>query len=145
MRFPFSLASLLILNVIASAGDRDMEFQDCIDVCPSIEPQGWLRLMQWTALDDCKYWCMHKITRYRIEQGLSIQQYYGKWPFIRVFGLQVIFINQGTYISYCLNVKSSSTLLRIHINSSTFSTMVITSNYIIQCCYIVDLFSDFSR
>ncbi|PPQ82382.1 hypothetical protein CVT25_008343 [Psilocybe cyanescens] len=47
-----------------------------------------LRLTRWTCTDDCKYRCMHEITDVDTRSGNPVQQYYGKWPFWRVIGIQ---------------------------------------------------------
>ncbi|KAH8114210.1 Per1-like protein [Phellopilus nigrolimitatus] len=81
----------------ASAGDRTPSFQRCLDVCSwqnCTHDAEWpllplsLRLTRWTCVDDCKYSCMHAITNDAVAEGSAILQYYGKWPFWRLFGMQ---------------------------------------------------------
>ncbi|KIY48237.1 Per1-like protein [Fistulina hepatica ATCC 64428] len=89
------LISCLILCVglaLASSGDRAVEFRNCVDkctvdACPRVLPL-FLRLTMWTCPDDCKYTCMHAITDVAITSGFRVQQYYGKWPFWRLAGMQ---------------------------------------------------------
>lgn len=45
-------------------------------------------MTRWTCTDDCKYACMHQITDRDIARGVQVQQYYGKWPFWRLLGMQ---------------------------------------------------------
>lgn len=85
--------STLILAVLASSGDRSADFHHCVTPCVQSQCHASqlslpLRITQWTCADDCKYLCMHKITNRDVEDGLKIQQYYGKWPFWRFSGMQ---------------------------------------------------------
>jgi Per1-like family len=88
------LALALVLVVSASSGDRAQEFEDCVSYClPSSSSKNCrlslaLRLARWTCLDDCRYQCMHALTDKAIEDGTRIHQYFGKWPFIRLAGIQ---------------------------------------------------------
>jgi hypothetical protein len=88
---------------LASSGDRSDEFQRCLAKCtretcadasaddgiitPRRRPLA-LRLTRWTCADDCKYACMHALTDLALESGVRVQQYYGKWPFWRLAGMQ---------------------------------------------------------
>lgn len=91
------LAFLLPLAVFSSSGDRSPEFISCVDQCEqdkcktsadSITLSLALRLTRWTCADDCKYSCMHSITDEAILSHEKIHQYYGKWPFWRLAGVQ---------------------------------------------------------
>ena len=90
----------------ASAGDRDDRFDRCVAKCTAAEPAAeassplcdgrpapWtLRTTRWTCEDDCKYECMHAITRFRARSGEvernGAWKYYGKWVFVRYAGCQ---------------------------------------------------------
>jgi len=84
------------LAVEASSGDVSWEFQTCLVKCGAEQCNGQfeaskslaLRLTQWKCTDECKYTCMHNITDQAISNGRAIQQYYGKWPFWRFWGMQ---------------------------------------------------------
>ena len=88
--------AILLASAYASSGDRSLHFIDCVDLCKVTRcgPHFWshssvaLRVTRWSCTDDCKYECMHKITDREIQKGARIQQYYGKWPFWRVAGMQ---------------------------------------------------------
>lgn len=93
------ILSHVALLTIASAGDRSTPFQQCLYLCKlrncssqDAQPAGHLpfslRLTRWTCSDDCSYSCMHQITDSAITQGHPVLQYYGKWPFWRLFGMQ---------------------------------------------------------
>lgn len=96
----FLLASCTIPSQ-ASSGDRAPEFQTCLSNCISttcsnpnelLQGKGLaLRLTRWTCADDCAYTCMHAITDDALAIGGSgkpVKQYYGKWPFWRLMGMQ---------------------------------------------------------
>lgn len=88
-------ASMLILGALASSGDRAQDFTSCVsrcerDRCGSLSyglPMA-LQMTRWTCTDDCKYTCMHEITDREIARNARVQQYYGKWPFWRLAGMQ---------------------------------------------------------
>lgn len=46
------------------------------------------QLVLWSCKDECKYECMWKTTFLFIERGWKVPQFHGKWPFIRIFGMQ---------------------------------------------------------
>lgn len=47
--------------------------------------------MGWDCESECGYTCMTMHVEARIERGLSMLQYHGKWPFRRVWGIQELF------------------------------------------------------
>lgn len=48
-----------------------------------------LKLTAWGCEDDCKYHCMRSIeAKKQLDGSGPIVQYYGKWPFMRVLGIQ---------------------------------------------------------
>ena len=96
-----SAVSLVLLGLtasgLASSGDRSGEFQVCVTQCSvqyrctsssGSELAFPLRFTHWTCYDNCKYNCMHSITDKAVQQNQPIQQYYGKWPFWRLAGMQ---------------------------------------------------------
>lgn len=100
------LAVLLFLHchiVTASSGDRDPMFQWCLaermasQCAPHMLPMHstlpWrtlsLRITRWTCEDDCKYQCTHRMTSKALaSKGWPVEQYYGKWAFWRLWGMQ---------------------------------------------------------
>ncbi|KAJ7221584.1 Per1-like protein [Mycena pura] len=98
MRTPIQLIALMaaIGATWASSGDRSPEFENCLTRCnearcsPShrVSLSIPLRLTRWTCEDNCKYTCMRDITARNIRLGDRVHQYYGKWPFVRLLGVQ---------------------------------------------------------
>jgi hypothetical protein len=80
------------VTCFASSGDELTEYQDCVDICAeNTEHQSlpfYLRLLHWNVKQNCGYHCMQSITHQAMATGHHIHQFYGKWPFQRVFGIQ---------------------------------------------------------
>ncbi|KAI9254011.1 Per1-like-domain-containing protein [Sporodiniella umbellata] len=103
--------------ILASSGDRLPYYISCVNQC-AVSTRALplnLRLLGWNAVDECKYECMQKITHKALESGDKIHQYHGKWPFIRVFGIQelasVIFsvLNGFMHYKYFFRIKRQIT------------------------------------
>ena len=89
----FLSLGVLTSSVYASSGDRSFEFVDSVNLCKTQQCSTKilalpLRVTRWTCTDDCKYQCMHQITDRDLQRGKPVQQYYGKWPFWRLAGMQ---------------------------------------------------------
>lgn len=87
------LLSNLGIFVSASDGDERTSFLNCLTSC-SIDSCDLDRLLRWTGWNcssDCKYKCMRIDLKGMRNLNERIVQYYGKWPFLRVFGAQEIF------------------------------------------------------
>lgn len=52
----------------------------------------YLRWKQWDCQSDCRYYCMVKREGEREALGYQPVKYHGKWPFKRIYGIQVWFI-----------------------------------------------------
>ncbi|KAJ3039720.1 hypothetical protein HDV00_011952 [Rhizophlyctis rosea] len=97
---PFAPLLLLILlsappPSYASQGDRDPIYQSCLQQCtsttctPTPPPLPLpLLLTFWDCPQECAYNCMHQVTDDRIDSSRPVLQYYGKWPFHRLWGIQ---------------------------------------------------------
>ncbi|KAI0135557.1 Per1-like protein [Daldinia grandis] len=101
---PESLLTLLLVAVCllwstaeASTGDRLPEFRECVKVCarencdPNNNPTHiplYLRLLFWTCPQECDYTCQHIVTQRRVAAGKPVTQFHGKWPFVRILGMQ---------------------------------------------------------
>lgn len=93
----YFLVGLLCLAVpaLASVGDRLPEFQTCLSQCTSRRCSSGedslplhLRVLFWTCSQNCDYICQKLVTASREINGLSVEQFHGKWPFDRLFGIQ---------------------------------------------------------
>ncbi|KAL1883166.1 hypothetical protein Daus18300_000224 [Diaporthe australafricana] len=95
-----ALAICLLLfcaSVHASVGDRLPEFRQCVEVCKQEncdpnKPQTPIpllhRLFLWDCPQECDHACQHITTAARVSAGQPIVQFYGKWPFRRLLGMQ---------------------------------------------------------
>ncbi|CAB0044687.1 unnamed protein product [Trichogramma brassicae] len=82
----------------ASIGDRSQFYNSCLGKCREnnctsdtefkVSPPLSLKLLFWTCTEDCKYNCMWKTVHLFTSRGLHVPQFHGKWPFIRILGLQ---------------------------------------------------------
>lgn len=48
----------------------------------------YLKLLLWNCPSNCDYTCQRIITKERKENHDEVYQFHGKWPFLRVFGIQ---------------------------------------------------------
>ncbi|CDS04990.1 hypothetical protein LRAMOSA07520 [Lichtheimia ramosa] len=80
-------------RVNALEGDEMPEFIDCLGNCTlqhcdsnndSSSLPLYLRAFFWSCPDNCGYNCMHEYT----DTHSPMVQFYGKWPFYRLFGIQ---------------------------------------------------------
>lgn len=75
----------------ASFGDRDPNFVSCVNHYGAAFKgplPTHLRLLGWSPDAETRYHCMHLVTKWRKQNNLPMLQYYGKWPFTRVYGIQ---------------------------------------------------------
>lgn len=85
-----ALALALLGLVSASSGDRLELFRSCVNTCAS-EPCSLslpLRLLRWTCASDCAYRCSHRVTDLSDAGELRYHQFFGKWAFWRLLGMQ---------------------------------------------------------
>jgi len=105
----FNLKALVIL-INASAGDRSYYYIKCTQNCfeshcslqKNIEHGSqkksakskfelnqsvYLKYLGWDCFDECKYECMwHTVDYFTEIEKRTVPQFYGKWPFIRIYG-----------------------------------------------------------
>ncbi|KAJ1501110.1 hypothetical protein HMI54_004897 [Coelomomyces lativittatus] len=76
-----------------SSGDRSFSYQACLRHCVETKEgcpkptDYFLQLFFWTCETNCQYLCMWKAST---STSTPMEQYYGKWPFLRVFGMQEV-------------------------------------------------------
>jgi len=88
MRSIILLAALFIPLTTCSSGDLDSLFLNCLQKCKCSPNSG---LFSWSCAANCKYECMWQVTNiYKSQSYPQVRphQYYGKWPFYRLFALQ---------------------------------------------------------
>ncbi|XP_052801827.1 post-GPI attachment to proteins factor 3-like [Mya arenaria] len=90
----------MVAMVTGSPGDRSYVYQKCLHSCVQkncseykinsfLESQpACTRLMGWSCQDECKYTCMWVAADAFEKDGLHVPQFHGKWPFIRLCGIQ---------------------------------------------------------
>ncbi|ELU10150.1 hypothetical protein CAPTEDRAFT_219496 [Capitella teleta] len=98
IRFAFLVvASIPFVN--SSSGDRSYTFQKCLKFCEErcsrvsdVKYQSRhpipMRWLDWNCPDDCRYKCMWKTVKAYEMDHSNVPQFYGKWPFVRFFGIQ---------------------------------------------------------
>lgn len=94
--------------IVASVGDRSPFFSNCAQECHKTECTGSVsasasfgvqhsvlhieavfhELLGWSCQDHCAYYCMWLTVDQFYAQGWSVPQFYGKWPFVRLLGVQ---------------------------------------------------------
>ncbi|XP_068143758.1 post-GPI attachment to proteins factor 3 [Drosophila tropicalis] len=99
------LLSEIFTLVLGSTGDRTQFFRNCRENCEhtncSLDGQDIQEqavkfykqsifdlITQWTCADECQYACMWRTVFAFFERGWPIPQFYGKWPFFRLMGMQ---------------------------------------------------------
>ncbi|KAG7664285.1 uncharacterized protein J8A68_002200 [[Candida] subhashii] len=94
------LILFLASAILCSVGDTLPEFQACLQKCPPCSSPG----IFWSCEAQCNYQCQQYITDQRERSGLEVVQFYGKWPFVKVFGIQeffsTIFSLGNFYVNY---------------------------------------------
>ncbi|XP_066925225.1 post-GPI attachment to proteins factor 3-like [Clytia hemisphaerica] len=99
----FQFWILLFLPLVeCSPGDRDPHFQLCSRKCIVNCINQQHSFLSWGCKGECEYDCMFRITDERTKLGLDILQYYGKWPFYRLFIIQ----EPASFIFSVLNLVS---------------------------------------
>lgn len=95
------LWSLLWSGGHGSLGDRSSIYQSCLKQCWSTNcssteavsnftsRQPWhLRALQWDCPSECQHQCMWSTVNVVLHKGYPLPQFHGKWPFLRVLGMQ---------------------------------------------------------
>lgn len=112
-------SSSLVRRAAASAGDRSIEQNNCVDRCTydqncsdggafAARQSRCERLLGWTCIDDCRYTCMWQTVEQFVRAGVDVPQFHGKWPFIRLCGVQ----EPASVLFSLLNLLSHAVMLR---------------------------------
>ncbi|KAK3592986.1 hypothetical protein CHS0354_023211 [Potamilus streckersoni] len=79
-----------------SKGDQSFVFFNCNRTClrenchmgSKFTDRSSLQLVKWNCQEECYYQCMWTAVEAFQKDGTPIPQFFGKWPFIRLFGIQ---------------------------------------------------------
>lgn len=63
-------------------------FSDAINFQEHIKQDFSNEVLLWTCHDECIYHCMWRTTNTFVSRDWPVPQFYGKWPFVRFFGIQ---------------------------------------------------------
>nr|XP_021188455.2 post-GPI attachment to proteins factor 3 [Helicoverpa armigera] len=108
MKLVFSVFITLLLcerfsPITCSIGDTSQVYRSCLNKfekenCTNngqsfksksaLQQDFWSRLMQWTCRDECRYQCMWITVTMFHNAGQDTPKFHGKWPFIRILGMQ---------------------------------------------------------
>lgn len=61
---------------------------DNVKFKPGIKPDFFNEVFLWTCHDECGYHCMWRTTNAFVSRDWAVPQFYGKWPFKRILGIQ---------------------------------------------------------
>lgn len=77
----------IFINVDAYFFDL-VTLSDAADFKDHIKPNFINEMLLWTCHDECTYHCMWRTTNAFVSREWPVPQFYGKWPFKRMFGIQ---------------------------------------------------------
>ncbi|KAK6459853.1 Per1-like protein, partial [Scheffersomyces coipomensis] len=107
--------AILFESACASVGDRLIDFQSCVQQCitfieadfknPRFDIYSPLRAL-WSLEKNCNYKCQQLITDIRLSRDEPMVQFYGKWPFIRMFGIQEFYSTIFSIANFYVNYKN---------------------------------------
>ena len=66
----------------------------------------------WLCAADCNYKCQQIVTHWRLEQGLPMVKFYGKWPFLRKLGMQEVFSAVFSFANFYSNWQALRPMVR---------------------------------
>ncbi|XP_077979125.1 GPI-specific phospholipase A2-like PGAP3 [Glandiceps talaboti] len=94
------ILTYLISSTAASLGDRTIAYRNCRQQCSDInctdvaldefydQQPLHLKVLGWSCSEECSHGCMWKTVNLYLSINRSVPQFHGKWPFIRVLGVQ---------------------------------------------------------
>lgn len=118
--YPFLM---LFVVAFASLGDNLPEFQSCLYQCDcNVIPQS----IFWSCPANCNYYCQQLITDQLESLNVPMVQFYGKWPFKRVLGVQEFFAMIFSIGNLYVNYKNLRIIYRqFKRNESEYKTMYV--------------------
>jgi len=104
-----------------SRGDQSPVYHDCWTSCEQTNcstassREAWQagqqpaeRWLGWTCSDNCGYECMWYTVDVFTSHGMKVPQFHGKWPFLRVLGVQ----EPASVLFSLMNLLSNAYMLR---------------------------------
>ncbi|CAD1813160.1 Protein PER1 [Candida parapsilosis] len=99
-----TLLSLCVTLAQASIGDELPAFQYCLATCHCANLPSEYTVVGWSCTSNCNYYCQQTITDEIERLNLPVVQFYGKWPFKTVLGVQefwsTMFSLGNLYVNY---------------------------------------------
>ncbi|KAI5964242.1 uncharacterized protein KGF55_002184 [Candida pseudojiufengensis] len=97
------LLLLVITPIQASRGDTLSEFTECLDSCDCSTIPYKYKIILWSCSSNCNYYCQQLVTNQRTAKGYEMVQFYGKWPFVAIFGIQEFFSTLFSFGNFIVN------------------------------------------
>lgn len=80
---------------------------------------AYMKLMGWDCGLNCDYQCQRIITKDRLNNNEEVLQFHGKWPFLRIFGIQelasVIF-SVGNFIPHFIGARKIIQAMKLELS-----------------------------
>jgi len=117
----WSASVLAVLSLVTSSsaswGDQSSFYRMCGQNCWKVnckaqeslelwgDTQSWPeKVFGWECMDDCRYNCMWEtVDEMEMRHG-QVPQFHGKWPFVRVFGIQEPASTIFSILNLCSNL-----------------------------------------
>lgn len=83
---PYHLLQAEYGHILRRKGHELHRYEPNWAFSPVLEPH--LKLFLWDCKSNCDYECQRIVTKEREDRGEEVLQFHGKWPFLRIFGVQ---------------------------------------------------------
>ncbi|KAH9643424.1 hypothetical protein HF086_016713 [Spodoptera exigua] len=126
--------------VSCSIGDRSMVYRNCLnrferENCTEngvlfksnsqYKQDYWSKVLQWSCSDECRYQCMWITVDVFHNNGDDTPKFHGKWPFIRMFGMQEPAAAFASMLNLAANVYMFKQLKQLRITQANLFPFVI--------------------
>lgn len=131
-----SLVLFFIGYSYASIGDRSYQYDKCLDECLykncsnlfddnrfELRQPAHLKLLGWDCLSECKYECMWQTVSWFVATNQPVPQFNGKWPFIRILGIQEPASAFASILNLIANYVMLKKFMRLSLVRSRFRTL----------------------
>ena len=128
---------LIVCVANASNGDHSPYFQECLHkFITSNCTKGfnekrpiYLSIFMWDCVEESKYECMWLTVDFYIKSRFDVPQFYGKWPFIRFFGIQEPLSVLASVIHFIINLLMLKRIKQEISNEAKLKTLWIGFSY----------------